>query len=74
MKVFWISVQKQERLPQLIQIDFIEDPNEALNTARSYVGAKPEEIYIGCWDTEDNFSEVECLADLETVKFLMDWG
>ena len=35
MKVFWICVQKQERLPQLIHSDFIEGANNALETARS---------------------------------------
>ena len=74
MKVFWICVQKQERLPQLIHSDFIEGANEALETARSYIGAKPEEIFIGCWDTEDYSAAVECLAEVETVKFLMDFG
>jgi hypothetical protein len=51
MKVFWVCIQKQGRFPQLINTDFIASAEEALNSARSYVGAKPEEVFIGCWDT-----------------------
>ena len=74
MNVFWVCVQIQGRFPQLIHPDFIQDPQEALDKARAYEGAKPEEIFIGCWDTEDHFAGVvDSLADLNVVKFLMDY-
>jgi|ETNmetMinimDraft_23_1059889.scaffolds.fasta_scaffold758044_1 hypothetical protein len=74
MKVFWVCIQKQGRFPQLIHTDFIANPQEALDSAQSYEGAKPEEILIGCWDTEDGTGVVDSLADLDTVKFLIEFG
>lgn len=75
MKVFWVCVQKQGRFPQLIHGDFIADAEEALNSARSYEGAKPEEILIGCWDTENHSAgAVDSLADLNTAGFLIKYS
>ena len=75
MKVFWVCLQKQGRFPQLIHADFIQDPKEALASARAYEGAKPEEILIGWWETETRKTGgVYSLTDPDVIEFMMAVG